>query len=48
MNQPLLDRLSPACAGHSEDEYADVQMMRDDWIRAKAQEMARQGKRRLT
>ena len=48
INQALLDRLSPAYAGHIEDEHADVLNIRDEWIRFKAQDMSRRGKRRLT
>ncbi|KAJ3502590.1 hypothetical protein NLJ89_g8815 [Agrocybe chaxingu] len=48
INRPLLERLSPACAGQTSDDLADIQVMRDDWIRIKAQEMSREGRRALT
>ncbi|KAF9531074.1 Endonuclease/exonuclease/phosphatase [Crepidotus variabilis] len=48
VNQPLLDRLSPSCAGHMGDDHADVRVMRDDWIRVQAKEASRRGKQSLT
>ncbi|KAF8152980.1 DNase I-like protein [Crassisporium funariophilum] len=48
INQPLLDRLSPACAGLTGDDHADVQLIRDDWILTKARDMSRKERRRLS
>ncbi|KJA23929.1 hypothetical protein HYPSUDRAFT_136984 [Hypholoma sublateritium FD-334 SS-4] len=48
INRPLLDRLSPSCAGFLGDEHSDAQMIRDDWVRNKAREMSRVGRRRLS
>ncbi|KAF9484055.1 DNase I-like protein [Pholiota conissans] len=47
INQPLLDRLSPSCAGLPGDDHADAQIIKDDWIRRKARTMCRVGKRKL-
>ena len=47
INRPLLERLSPSCAGLLGDDHSDAQIIRDDWIREKAREMSRVGRRRL-
>ncbi|PPQ69978.1 hypothetical protein CVT25_001530 [Psilocybe cyanescens] len=48
--RPLIDRLSPACAGLMGDDHTDAQVIRDEWIRAKSRWEARKqhGGRKLT
>ncbi|KAF8961879.1 DNase I-like protein [Flammula alnicola] len=48
VNRPLSERLSPACAGLTGDDHEDAQVIRDDWIRAKARGMSRTGRRNLS
>lgn len=48
INRPLLERLSPACAGQTGDDHADAQVIRDDWVRLKARDISVNGRRRLT
>ncbi|KAF8957550.1 Endonuclease/exonuclease/phosphatase [Flammula alnicola] len=48
VNRPLSERLSPACAGLTGDDHEDAQIIRDDWIRAKARGMSRIGRRNLS
>ncbi|RDB17258.1 Inositol polyphosphate 5-phosphatase OCRL-1 [Hypsizygus marmoreus] len=47
INQPLHARLSPASAGLPGDDVADIELIRDDWIRIQAREASRKGRRRL-
>jgi phosphatidylinositol-bisphosphatase len=47
VNRPLVDRLSPAYAGLSGDDHADIQLLRDEWIRTKLRETSRKGRTRL-
>lgn len=42
-NEPLLDRLSTSTAGFPGDDIADLRIVRDHWIRTKAQELALKG-----
>ncbi|KAH9474443.1 Inositol polyphosphate 5-phosphatase OCRL [Psilocybe cubensis] len=39
--RPLIDRLSPACAGLMGDDHSDAQAIRDEWILAKTRSDAR-------
>ena len=48
ITRPLLERLSPACAGQTGDDHADAQAIRDDWVRLKARDLSRHGRRCLT
>ncbi|KAF9552113.1 DNase I-like protein [Agrocybe pediades] len=48
INKPLIERLSPACAGTTGDDHADLQLIRDDWVRVNARRMATKGRRSLT
>ncbi|KIM41337.1 hypothetical protein M413DRAFT_146739 [Hebeloma cylindrosporum] len=48
INRPSLERLSPACAGQTGDDHADAQAIRDEWVRVKARDLSRNGRRRLT
>lgn len=43
VNESLLDRLSSSSAGFPGDDIADLRMVRDDWIRAKARELSLKG-----
>jgi len=43
VNEPLLDRLSTSSAGFPGDDVADLRIVRDHWIRTKAQELALKG-----
>ncbi|KAK2460857.1 hypothetical protein APHAL10511_007327 [Amanita phalloides] len=43
VNGPLLDRLSPSSAGFPGDDVADLRLIRDFWIRGKAQELSLKG-----
>lgn len=47
-NKPLLQRLSPASAGIPGDDNADIQVIRDEWVRNKARSLAQQARRRLS
>ncbi len=42
-NEPLLDRLSTSSAGFPGDDVADLRIVRDHWVRTKAQELALKG-----
>lgn len=46
-NLPLISRLSSASAGHLGNDSDDIQIIRDEWIRVKARESSRRGRRRL-
>jgi len=48
INKPLIERLSSACAGTTGDDHADLQLIRDDWVRVNARNMSRKGRRTLT
>ncbi|EKM78327.1 hypothetical protein AGABI1DRAFT_101055 [Agaricus bisporus var. burnettii JB137-S8] len=47
-NKNLLDRLSPASAGFSGNDNADIRLIRDEWVRDRARSLSRQGKRKLS
>lgn len=47
VNRPLLERLSPSYAGSMGDDQADAQIIRDEWVRNKARDMSRVGRRQL-
>ncbi|KAF8199468.1 Endonuclease/exonuclease/phosphatase [Pholiota molesta] len=47
INRPLLERLSPTSAGLTGDDYVDAQTIKDDWVRRKARDMSRIGRRKL-
>ncbi|KAF8624682.1 hypothetical protein AX17_007013 [Amanita inopinata Kibby_2008] len=42
-NTPLLNRLSPSSAGYPGDDVTDLRLIRDDWVRSRAQELASKG-----
>ncbi|EAU84020.2 hypothetical protein CC1G_11458 [Coprinopsis cinerea okayama7 len=47
VNQPLHERLSPASAGQPGDDYADLHLMRDEWVRAEARRSCISGRQSL-
>jgi hypothetical protein len=47
INRPLLERLSPTSAGLTGDDYVDAQTIKDEWVRRKARDMSRIGRRKL-
>jgi phosphatidylinositol-bisphosphatase len=48
VNKSLLDRLSPASAGFSGNDNADIRLIRDDWVQDKARSLSCQGKRKIS
>lgn len=47
-NKPLFQRLSSASAGQSPDDAADIQLIRDEWIRNNARSLVRLGRLSLS
>jgi phosphatidylinositol-bisphosphatase len=48
VNKGLHDRLSPASAGFSGNDNADIRLIRDEWVREKARSLSRQERRKLS
>ncbi|KAF9460415.1 Endonuclease/exonuclease/phosphatase [Collybia nuda] len=46
--QPLHNRLSPASAGLSGDDAADIALISETWVLSKAREMSRKGRSRIS
>ncbi|TFK29490.1 DNase I-like protein [Coprinopsis marcescibilis] len=47
VNQPIQERLSPASAGQPGDDYADLHLLRDEWVRSAARSACRTDKKSL-
>ncbi|KAJ3544105.1 hypothetical protein NMY22_g2904 [Coprinellus aureogranulatus] len=46
-NKPLNERLSTSSAGQAGDDHADIQLIREEWVRGQARKACSNGKRSL-